>query len=131
MLDLVAMAADDSALAEDLQVEEVLQFSIQSEDVCAVCKQVIRSLEASWKPENCDHVICIACFCQYAPETEATALPRCAVASCDSLRNTETHQGISVPQSTLISIEDMDQKGKKPLDSTLQELACSLARKRS
>ncbi|CAD6224967.1 unnamed protein product [Miscanthus lutarioriparius] len=126
MLDLVAMAADDSALAEDLQVEEVLRFSIQSEDVCAVCKQVIRSLEASWKPENCDHVICIACFCQYAPETEATALPRCAVASCDSLRNTETHQGISVPQSTLISIEDMDQKGKKPLDSTLQELGqCS------
>ena len=125
MLDLVAMAADDSALAEDLQVEEVLRFSIQSEDVCAVCKQVIRSLEASWKPENCDHVICIACFCQYAPETEATGLPRCAVASCDSLRNTETHQG------TLISIEDMDHKGKKPLDSTLQELACSLARKRS
>ena len=40
MLDLVAMAADDSALAEDLQVEEVLRFSIQSEDVCAVCKQV-------------------------------------------------------------------------------------------
>nr|ACG25541.1 ubiquitin-protein ligase/ zinc ion binding protein [Zea mays] len=127
MLDRVAMSAEDSALAEDLQVEEVLRFSIQSGKACAVCKEGIRSLDASWKPENCDHVICIACFCQYAPETEATGLPRCAVASCDSLCNTETHQGTNVPRCTSISIEDMDRKGKKPLgSSTIQELGqCS------
>nr|CAB3453395.1 unnamed protein product [Digitaria exilis] len=79
MLDLVAMSADDSALAEDLQVEEVLQFSVyfENENVCAVCKQVIQSLEASWKPYDCDHIICIACFSQYAHETEATGMPSC------------------------------------------------------
>lgn len=129
MLDLVAMSADDAALAEDLQVEEVLQFSahLENENVCAVCKQVIHSLEASWKPDNCDHVICIACFCQYAPETGATGMPRCAVVSCESLCKTETHHEISVPQGPLISVEDMDnRKGKKPLDGTLQELGqCS------
>ncbi|XP_062200026.1 E3 ubiquitin-protein ligase RSL1-like isoform X2 [Phragmites australis] len=127
MLDLISMLADDLALAEDLQVEEVLRFSTHSERVCAVCKLVIPSLEASWKPDNCDHVICIACFWQYAPETEATGLPRCAVASCESLCKPETHQGINVGHSTLISIEDMDScKGKKPLDGMPQELGqCS------
>ncbi|CAL5088332.1 unnamed protein product [Urochloa decumbens] len=129
MLDLVAMSADDSALAEDLQFEEVLKFSthFESESVCAVCEKVIQSLEASWKPDNCDHVICIACFCQYVPESEATGLPRCAVASCESLRDTEMHHEISVPHGTLVSIEGMDsRKQKKPLDGTIQELGqCS------
>ncbi|OEL16121.1 hypothetical protein BAE44_0022860 [Dichanthelium oligosanthes] len=127
MLDLVAMSADDAALAEDLQFEEVLQFSTHFENVCAVCKQVIQSLEASWKPDHCDHVICITCFCQYAPETEATGLPRCAVASCESLCKPEMHQDIGVPHGALMLIDDMDsRKGKKPLDGMLQELGqCS------
>ncbi|RLM84751.1 hypothetical protein C2845_PM04G12980 [Panicum miliaceum] len=126
LVDLVAMSAVDSALAEDLQVEEVLQFSthLMSENVCALCKQVIQSLEASWKPDNCDHAICIACFCQY---TEASGLPKCAVASCESLCKAETHHEIRVPHGTLISIEDMDcRNGKKPLDGMPQELGqCS------
>lgn len=127
MLDLVSMSADDSALAEDLQVEEVLRFSTQSENVCAVCKMVIRPWEASWKPDNCDHVICIACFCQYSPETEATGLPRCAVSSCESLCKTEMHQEIGVPHDALISIKDMDsRKGKQPLNDMHQDLGqCS------
>ncbi|KAL6846157.1 hypothetical protein ACP4OV_023605 [Aristida adscensionis] len=126
MLDVVAMLADDSALAEDLQLEEVLLLSTHSEKVCAVCKQVILSLEASWKPDNCDHVICIACFCKYAPEIEATRLPRCAVASCESSCLPEIHQEINVGVGNLISAEDMDRrKGKKPLDCMLQELGQS------
>ncbi|CAN6224465.1 unnamed protein product [Urochloa humidicola] len=127
MLDLIYKFACDLVLAEDQQAEEVLLFSTHPERLCAVCKLVIPSLEASWKPENCDHVICIACFWQYAPETEPTGLPRCAVGSCESLRKSETHQGVNVDHSTLISTEDIySGKGKEPLDVTLQELGqCS------
>ncbi|CAN6166969.1 unnamed protein product [Urochloa humidicola] len=127
MLDLIYKFACDLVLAEDQQAEEVLLFSTHPERLCAVCKLVIPSLEASWKPENCDHVICIACFWQYAPETEPTGLPRCAVGSCKSLRKSETHQGVNVDHSTLISTEDIySGKGKEPLDVTLQELGqCS------
>ncbi|KAL6656016.1 hypothetical protein ACP70R_006842 [Stipagrostis hirtigluma subsp. patula] len=127
MLDVVSMLADDLALAEDLQLEEVLQFSTRPERVCAVCNQVIPSLDDSWKPDNCDHVICIACFCQYAPETEATGQPRCAVASCESLCKPDIHQEINMGVGSLILTEDMDRhKGKRPMDGMLQELGqCS------
>ncbi|RLM86828.1 hypothetical protein C2845_PM04G12970 [Panicum miliaceum] len=76
MLDLIYKLACDLVLAEDPQAEEVLRFSTHPERFCAVCKLVIPSLEASWKPDNCDHIICIACLWQYAPETEATGQPR-------------------------------------------------------
>ncbi|CAN6204472.1 unnamed protein product [Urochloa humidicola] len=122
MLDLIYKFASDLVLAEDLLAEEVPRFSTHPERFCAVCKLVIPSLEASWKPESCDHVICIACFWQYAPETEPTGLPRCAVASCESLRESEAHQRVDAGHNTLISTEDTDSgKGKEPLDVIIQE----------
>ncbi|XP_034578941.1 uncharacterized protein [Setaria viridis] len=127
MLDLIYKFARDLVLAEDPQAEEVLRFSTHPERFCAVCKLVIPSLEASWKPDDCDHVICISCLWQYAPETEATGLPRCAVASCESLHKSETHQGVGVNRSTMISTKEMDSgKGKEPLDVMIQEVGqCS------
>jgi len=69
MLDLIYKLACDLVLAENPQAEEVLRSSTHPERLCAVCKLVIPSLEASWKPDNCDHVICIACLCHYAATT--------------------------------------------------------------
>ncbi|TVU09538.1 hypothetical protein EJB05_43021 [Eragrostis curvula] len=129
MLDLVSMLAEDRALAEDLQVQEVLRFSTQSERACALCKQMFPSQEASWKPDNCDHAICIACFCQYVPEIEATGVPRCAVASCEFSRISEIQQGVDVYHDAFSSFEDMDgRKGKEPLDGMLQEFGESSRR---
>ena len=127
MLDLIYKLACDLVLPEDPHAEEVLRFSTRPERFCAVCKLVIPSLEASWKPDNCDHIICIACLWQYTPETEATGRPRCAVTSCESLCKSETHQGVDVGHSPLISMEDIGSgKGKEPLDVMLQELGqCS------
>ncbi|KAG2635073.1 hypothetical protein PVAP13_2NG335200 [Panicum virgatum] len=127
MLDLIYKLACDLVLPEDPHAEEVLRFSTHPERFCAVCKLVIPSLEASWKPDNCDHIICIACLWQYTPETEATGRPRCAVTSCESLCKSETHQGVDVGHSPLISMEDIGSgKGKEPLDVMLQELGqCS------
>jgi E3 ubiquitin-protein ligase RNF144 len=129
MLDLVSTFADDRAMAEDLQLQEVLRLSTQSERVCTVCNQVFPSSEASWQPDNCDHVICIACFCQYAPEAEATGMPSCAVPSCGSSRMSKAQQGTDVFHDAFTSFEGMmhgSSKGKEPSDSMLQELGqCS------
>jgi E3 ubiquitin-protein ligase RNF144 len=127
MLDLVSMFADDRAMAKDLQLQEVLQFSTQSERVCDVCKKVFPSSEGFWQPENCHHAICIACFCQFAPEPEATGLPRCVVASCESSRMSEEQQGKDAFHDTFTSFEDLDgRKGKEPCDGMFQELGqCS------
>ncbi|GJM98798.1 hypothetical protein PR202_ga15837 [Eleusine coracana subsp. coracana] len=125
IMNLVSKFADDLALAEDLQVQEVLQYSSRLERVCAVCKQVFLSSEASWQPDNCDHAICIACFCQYAPETGE--LPRCMVASCDYSRVSQAQQGIDVFHDALTSLQDMEgSKGKEPWDDMLREFGeCS------
>jgi E3 ubiquitin-protein ligase RNF144 len=114
-------------MAEDLQLQEVLQFSTQSERVCDVCKKVFPSSEGFWQPENCHHAICIACFCQFAPEPEATGLPRCVVASCESSRMSEEQQGKDAFHDTFTSFEDLDgRKGKEPCDGMFQELGqCS------
>lgn len=127
MLDhLISMLMDGVLPTKDLQAVEAF-FSTHSETICVVCKLAIPSLGASWKPDSCDHAICIPCFWQYAPELEATGLPRCVVPSCESLCNPETRQGISVDHSTLISLADINSgKGKEPLDGMLQELGqCS------
>jgi len=130
MLDhLISMLMDAVGVlpAKDLQVEEAFGFSTHSETVCVVCKLAISSFEASWKPDSCDHVICIPCFWQYAPEMEATGLPRCAVPSCESLCKPETTLGINVDHGTFISVAGINSgKGKEPLDGMLQELGqCS------
>ncbi|KAK3130074.1 hypothetical protein QOZ80_6BG0488560 [Eleusine coracana subsp. coracana] len=124
-MDLVSKFADDLALAEDLQVQEVLQYSTRLERVCAVCKQVFLSSEASWQPDNCDHAICIACFCQYAEE-----LPRCMVATCEYSRVSQAQQGIDVFHDALTSLQDMDgSKGKEPCDDMLREFGQYIASK--
>jgi E3 ubiquitin-protein ligase RNF144 len=74
---------DDLVAAEALQLEEVLRLSAHScATACAVCRQMIISVEASWKPENCDHVICIDCFATHTTEAVATEVPKCPVATC-------------------------------------------------
>ncbi|KAF0911431.1 hypothetical protein E2562_008306 [Oryza meyeriana var. granulata] len=108
-LDEVCRVADDLMFAEDLQLEEVIRFSAHSAGTsCAVCGQAIPSVDASWKPDNCDHVMCITCFGQLASDSHAAELPKCPVASCQS--------------SLTISVDHGVGKGKEPALGVLQEL---------
>uniref|UniRef100_A0A0E0M1A9 RBR-type E3 ubiquitin transferase n=1 Tax=Oryza punctata TaxID=4537 RepID=A0A0E0M1A9_ORYPU len=84
-MDEVCRVADDLMFAEDLQLEEVIRFSAHSAGPnCAVCGQATPSVDASWKPDNCDHVMCITCFGQLASDSHAAELPKCPLASCQS-----------------------------------------------
>uniref|UniRef100_A0A453KX39 RING-type domain-containing protein n=1 Tax=Aegilops tauschii subsp. strangulata TaxID=200361 RepID=A0A453KX39_AEGTS len=120
---------DDFAAAEAEQLEEVLRLSAQSATMaCAVCRLMTVSLEASWKPENCDHVICIDCFAKYTTETVATEMPKCPVASCKYHVDPEIHEFMEVDDDgSLIAIKEIDDdKGKQPCNDVLQELGqCS------
>lgn len=101
--------------------------------ICSVCRLVIVSLEASWKPENCDHIICIACFAKYTSETVATVMPKCPVPLCallesDQLRvmNADHESKDDVHDSSFIAIKEIDNgKGKKQCYDVLEEVAQS------
>ncbi|KAG8050183.1 hypothetical protein GUJ93_ZPchr0009g1346 [Zizania palustris] len=125
MMKEVIEVADDLVFAQDLQLEEVLRFSAQPATSCAVCTKVIPSLDASWKPDNCNHAMCISCFAQHASKTHATELPKCPVASCQSLLKPETHRGINVSDGIVILISDDETtgsaKGKEPAHGMLWE----------
>ncbi|VAI32762.1 unnamed protein product [Triticum turgidum subsp. durum] len=115
---------DDFAAAEAEQLEEVLRLSAQSTTMaCAVCRLMTVSLEASWKPENCDHVICIDCFAKYTTETVATEMPKCPVASCEYHVDPEIHEFMEVDDDgSLIAIKEIDDgKGKEHPYNGLQE----------
>uniref|UniRef100_J3MXH8 RBR-type E3 ubiquitin transferase n=1 Tax=Oryza brachyantha TaxID=4533 RepID=J3MXH8_ORYBR len=114
-MDEVYRVANDLMFAEDLQLEEVIRFSARSAGGtnCAVCGQAIPLVDASWKPDNCDHVMCITCFGQLASDSHAAELPKCPMASCQfSPRASIIGAGID---SLVLAEEDAGSgKGKEP-----------------
>ncbi|KAB8110560.1 hypothetical protein EE612_047869 [Oryza sativa] len=112
-MDEVSRVADDLMFAEDLQLEEVIRFSAHSAGPnCAVCGQATPSVDASWKPDNCDHVMCITCFGQLASDSHADELPKCPLASCQSspdiisVSNEETGGGKGKELATYVVLEE-------------------------
>ncbi|XP_024310537.1 potential E3 ubiquitin-protein ligase ariadne-1 [Brachypodium distachyon] len=106
---------DDFVRAEALQLEEVIRLSATPGTPCAVCRLMIVSMEASWKAENCDHVICIGCFAKYTTEMVATEMPICPVASCKNLSRLKIHEVIDVDDDgSLTAIKEIHtNRGKK------------------
>uniref|UniRef100_A0ACD5XS33 Uncharacterized protein n=2 Tax=Avena sativa TaxID=4498 RepID=A0ACD5XS33_AVESA len=122
---------DDLVAAEALQLEEVLRLSAHScTTACAVCRLLIISVEASWKPENCDHVICIDCFAAHTTEVVPTEVPKCPVPTCKYRYEPEIGEVMDVDDDgSLIAIKEIDDgKGKKPRHDVLQEPGQSSSR---